>query len=185
MRQFTVLGLAAAVAAYPFILISITLSPWFGVYDNALSDLGNTVTNGSVGYIFNLGLITAGGLMLVFSVLLLRDAANRKLPGVWVASLMLTSSDLILVGIFPENAGSIHGTVSLVFFIMSILTILAYSIVSWLSKSAKIGAIALTFVILSSLVWLVEWPWTGVAIQEISTAVMSSTWLVLTVSRLE
>lgn len=178
MTMRKIIGIAAALAAYPFILASIALSPWFNVYNNALSDLGNTVTNGSVGYVYNVGLITAGALVLIFAALLLRAGPHLKLA-VWTVPLMIASFDLALVGVFSENAGSIHGVVSEVFFAMIVITMLTFSYVSWPLGSPRIGAVALVFGILSSFIWFAKWPWTGVAIQETVTSGMTAIWLLL------
>ncbi|MGQ9478449.1 MAG: DUF998 domain-containing protein [Thermoproteota archaeon] len=59
-----------AVIAYPFIFLSALLSPWFNIYDNALSDLGNTCLNVSVAWIFNGGLVLSGALIAFFSIML-------------------------------------------------------------------------------------------------------------------
>jgi hypothetical membrane protein len=173
-----ILGVIAALAAYPFILASIALSPWFNVYNNALSDLGNTVTNGSVGYVYDAGLVVAGALIFVYALLLLRAAPSLK-AAVWTVPLMMASFDLALVGVFSENTGRIHGVVSEVFFAMIVVTMLAFSYVSWPLGSPKVGAVALVFGILSSLIWFTKWPWTGIAIQEAVTSGMTAIWLIL------
>lgn len=165
-------------AAYPFILTSIALSPWFNLYNNALSDLGNTVTNGSVGYVYNAGLILTGVLVIAFAALLLRQNRNLKVA-VWTAPLIFASFDLALVGIFSENTGSVHGLVSEIFFLMIVVTMLAFSYVSWPLGHERIGAVALIFGILSAIIWFVKWPWSGVAIQESVTSGMTAVWLVL------
>ena len=116
--------------AYPFILASVALSPWFNVYNDALSDLGNTVSNGQVGYVYDSGLVVAGTMIFVFAALLSRGAGDRR-NLVWGAPLMLAAADLALVGVFSENTGHIHGVVSEDFYLMIIVTMLAYSYVSW------------------------------------------------------
>jgi hypothetical membrane protein len=177
MSKRWIIGLAAAIAAYPFILVSIVLSPWFNIYNNALSDLGNTVTNGSVGYIYNAGLILSGALVFIFAALTLKVAPKKKFA-VWTITLMISAFDLALVGIFSENTGSIHGVVSEVFFAMIVVTMLTFSYVSWPLGSPRIGALALAFGILSALIWTINWPWTGVAIQETITSGMTAIWLI-------
>jgi hypothetical membrane protein len=178
MRKMRIIGVAAALGAYPFILASIALSPWFNIYDNALSDLGNTATNGPVGYVYNIGLILAGALVFIFAVQLLRAGANPTVA-LWTIPLMVASFDLALVGVFSENTGSIHGVVSEIFFVTIVITMLAFSYVSWPRGSPRIGAVALSFGILSSLIWFVKWPWPGVAIQEATTSGMTALWLLL------
>ena len=177
------LGIAAALAAYPFILVSIALSPWFNLYNNALSDLGNTVSNGQVGYVYNAGLVLAGVLSISFAVLLSRES-RRRLALLWTVPFAVSGIDLALVGIFSENTGHIHGTVSVVFFLMIVVTMLAYSYVSWPLGTPRIGAVALVFGILSAIIWFVSWPWSGVAIQEAVTSGMTAIFLLLVAMRL-
>jgi len=177
-------GIAAALAAYPFILASVALSPWFNLYDNALSDLGNTVSNGQVGYVYDAGLVASGAMILLFAVLLSRGARDRRVL-IWTVPLMLAAVDLAMVGVFSENTGHIHGVVSEVFFLMIVVAMLAYSYVSWPLGSPRIGAVALVFGILSAVIWYVTWPWSGVAIQESVTSGMTAVWVILVASRVK
>ena len=184
MRRLRVLGVVAALAAYPFILVSILLSPWFNIYDNALSDLGNIVSNGRVGYVYDAGLVVAGAAIFCFAVLLSRQAQDRRTL-VWTLPLVVSAADLAMVGVFSESFGHIHGVVSEIFFLMIVVTLLAYSYVSWPLGSPRIGAVALVFGILSAVIWFVGWPWTGVAIQESVTSGMTAVWLLLVASKTE
>ena len=178
MRRLAALGIVAALAAYPFILASIALSPWFNIYDNALSDLGNTVSNGQVGYIYDAGLVVAGALVFAFAALLSGQVRDRRTL-VWTVPLMAAAADLALVGIFSESTGHIHGVVSEIFFLMIVVAMLAYSYVSWPLGSPRVGAVALVFGILSAVIWFASWPWPGVAIQESVTSGMTAVWLLL------
>ncbi len=174
-------GIVAALAAYPFILASMVLSPWFNVYNNALSDLGNTASNGQVGYVYDSGLVVAGVMTSSFALLLSRVRDRRVLA--WTIPLLAAAVDLALVGIFSESTGHIHGVVSEIFFFMIVVTMLAYSYVSWPLGAPRTGAVALVFGILSAMIWFVTWPWTGVAIQESVTSGMTAVWLVLVARR--
>ena len=169
-------------AAYPFILASLALSSWFNIYNNALSDLGNTVTNGWVGYVYDAGLIIAGALVLIFAVMLSSRSRDRRMV-VWTAPLAVAAFDLAMVGVFSENTGHIHGVVSEIFFLMIVVAMLAYSYVSWPLGSPRIGGVALAFGILSAFVWFNGWPWSGVAIQESVTSGMTAVWLLLVASK--
>ena len=184
MRRLGKFGVVAALAAYPFILASIALSPWFNPYNNALSDLGNTVTNGGVGYVYDAGLVVAGAMVLSFAVLVSRGARDRKVL-VWTVPLAVAALDLAMVGVFSESFGAIHGTVSTVFFLMIVVAMLAYSYVSWPLGSPGTGAVALVFGILSAVVWFESWPWKGVAIQEAVTSGMTAVLLILISRRIE
>jgi len=180
--RLRVLGVVAALAAYPFILASIALSPWFNIYDNALSDLGNTVTNGRVGYVYDMGLVVAGALVLIFAVLLSNKSRDRRAL-VWTVPLMVAAYDLAMVGVFSENTGHIHGVVSEIFFLMIVVAMLTYGYVSWPLGFPRIGAVALAFGILSAFIWFNDWPWSGVAIQESVTSGMTAVWLLLVASK--
>ena len=182
MRGLRVLGVVAALGAYPFILASVALSPWFNIYNNALSDLGNTVSNGSVGYVYDTGLVLGGVLIFAYAASFSKKSRDRRVL-VWSVPLMLAAGDLAMVGVFSENTGHIHGVVSEVFFLMIVVTLLAYSYVSWPLGSPRIGAIALFFGILSAIIWFVTWPWPGVAIQESVTSGMTAVWLILVASK--
>jgi hypothetical membrane protein len=182
LASLRLLGIVAALAAYPFILASMALSSWFNVYNNALSDLGNTVTNGWVGYVYDVGLVVAGALVLVFAVLLSKGSRDRKTL-VWSVPLVVAAFDLAMVGVFSENTGHIHGVVSEIFFLMIVIAMLAYSYVSWPLGSPRIGAVALAFGILSAFIWFNGWPWSGVAIQESVTSGMTAVWLLLVASK--
>lgn len=182
MRRLGVLGGFAALSAYPFVLVSIVLSPWFNIFDNALSDLGNLATNGRAGYVYDAGLILSGCLILVFAALYSKESRDRRTL-IWTGPLAVAALDLALVGVFSESTGHIHGVVSEIFFLMIVVTMLSYSYVSWPLGSPRIGAVALVFGILSALIWFVTWPWPGVAIQESATSAMTAFWLVLVSSR--
>lgn len=184
MRRLKALGVFAALTAYPFILVSIALSPWFSFYNNALSDLGNLVTNGRVGYVYDSGLILSGGLIVAFAVLYSRESRDRRAL-IWTVPLTIAAADLALVGMFSESTGHIHGVVSEVFFLMMVVTMLSYSYVSWPLGSPRIGAVALAFGIASAVIWFLTWPWSGVAIQESITSGMTAVWLLLVTSRVK
>lgn len=182
MRSLEKLGIAAALAAYPFILASIALSPWFNIYNNALSDLGNTVSNGQVGYVYDVGLVVAGALVFAFAVLLSRGTSDRRML-VWTLPLMVAAADLAMVGVFSESTGHIHGVVSEVFFLTIVVAMLAYSYVSFPLGEPRTGAAALVFGILSAVIWFATWPWPGVAIQESVTSGMTAVWLLLVATK--
>lgn len=178
MRLYKVLGVLGATIAYPFMALSIAYSPWFSFFDNALSDLGNTVTNGSAAWIYNVGLIVSGLLVASFAVVTsLRHLSWKYLS--WTPLLAAAGIDLSLVGFFPVNAGRIHGVVSTMLFALMLVVMLVYSYCSWPLDSPRTGAIALGFSIASAVIWYVSWPWRGVAIQETCASVMTTVWLIV------
>ncbi len=177
-KKRTLLGILAATSSYPFVLASIILSPWFDLFDNALSDLGNLSFNAPIAYIFNAGIMLSGLFLAAFAILVSSGHHDWKYL-IWTVPLTFTGLSLALVGIFPIDTGIIHGLVSVAFFVMMIITMLVYSFSSWLLGSPRIGAVALTLGILSALIWSATWPWEGVAIQEALTTAMASFWLIM------
>lgn len=180
LKYYRVIGFLGAVAAYPFIAVSIFLTPWFNFYDNALSDLGNIAWNAPVAYLYNAGLFLSGLLVALFALLTsLKNRSRRHLS--WSILLIATGIDLALIGVFPEDAGRIHGVVSTIFFTLMIVVMLAYGLCSLSFKNYAAGVLALALSTASAVVWMVEWSWRGVAIQETLTSLMATAWL-LTVS---
>lgn len=178
VRLYRVLGILGATAAYPFIAISIALSPWFNFYNHALSDLGNLALNGPTGWIYNIGLMVSGFLVASFSSLVsLRNPFWKYL--IWTVPLAAAGVDLAMIGFFPEDAGRIHLIVSVAFFALIDVTMFLYSYASWPLGSPAIGAVALVFGMVSAAIWFVGWPWRGVAIQEAVTSAMMAIWLIM------
>jgi hypothetical membrane protein len=191
LRGLTILGVASALTLDVVILTAIALSPWFDFYDNELSDLGNTQTNGTVAFVFDVGLVVAGLLMFAFAALISYRTRHRRVL-VWTIPLAVTAVDLAMVGVFPENVpGSIHRVVSGVLFLMITVTMLAYGSLSQALGSRRVGSIALAFGLFNAFIWVTTWPWSGVvnqwsiwpwggvSIQESLTAAMLSAWLVV------
>ena len=118
------------------ILTSIALSPWFSIYNNALSDLGHVIRS-NVAPIFNYGLSTGGFLIGLSSVL------ARGLGRFMKASILATGYSLMLVGVFDESYNrfhDLHFKVSVLFFTMLIVMLLAYAIEFKTIKSIPVAA---------------------------------------------
>jgi hypothetical membrane protein len=110
-KAFALFGVVGLVVVYLAIGIAIRFSPWFSWRRNALSDLGHVV-NSDVAPIFNLGLLLGGFLIIVYALTVLRS--HTKYTSVClVASAVL----LQLIATFDEAYGSIHGAVSVLFFV--------------------------------------------------------------------
>jgi hypothetical membrane protein len=178
MERYRLLGVLGAVIAYPFIAVSIILTPWFNFYNNALSDLGNIAWNAPVAYVFNLGLILSGSLVALFALTTSFKYRSWKYLS-WSVMLTVAGIDLALIGVFPEDAGRLHGLVSTIFFVSIIVVMLVYSFCSWALKTPVIGVVALMFSIASVAVWTVKWGWEGVAIQETVTSLLTAIWLIM------
>lgn len=178
IRTQRIIGIVGVATAYILIASSIFLSPWFNFYNNALSDLGNTAQHGSTAWIFNWGLIISG-LLIAASVVL--AALNRRSWKylVWLVPLAAATTDLAMIGFFPETTGHTHLIVSVIFFTLIVLTMLIYSYASWPLGTPLIGGIALILGVASVVVWFVSWPWGGVALQESASAAMATLWIAL------
>ena len=191
LRGLTVLGVVSALTLDLVILAAIGLSPWFNFYNTSLSELGNTLSNGMLGFGFDAVLGLAGLLMFAFAALISYRTRDHKVL-VWTVPLAVTAADLAMVGVFPENfPGSVHRLVSGVLFLMIAITMLSYGFLSWSLGSPRGGSIPLAFGLLTAFIWVTTWPWSGVvnqwsvwpwggvAIQESLTAGMLTTWLVM------
>jgi hypothetical membrane protein len=189
LRVLTTLGVVSALTLDLAIGASIALSPWFNFYNNELSDLGNTSSNGMVGFGFDAGLGLAGLLMFAFAALISYLARGYRVL-VWTIPLLVTAVALAMVGVFPENVpGSAHRVFSGLVFLMIAITLLAYGLLSLGSRLVR--SMALVFGLTTAFVWVTTWPWSGVvnqwsvwpwggvAIQESLTAAMLTSWLVI------
>ncbi len=106
------LGVIAIMIGWVTIIISISLHPWFSLYDNALSDLGAIwVSSNSV---FNVGIMMASFFALAYGCNLTLKL-KRPLGRVGGAFFCLSSVFLMLVALFPEGTKP-HYAVSVAFF---------------------------------------------------------------------
>lgn len=190
MRKiYPIFGIAAVVVAYSSITAAILLSPWFNWFNNALSDLGNTSNpkNLSTGasVVFDSGLVLSGLMAALFCFFLSKDEWYSWKYLCWTVPLFLSSVDLAAIGIFNESFGNIHLAVSVIFFFFTALALLIYSYMSFPLGTPKTGAIALALGVLCAVVWVVRWPWVGVAIQETATSVASSILVLIVAIRRE
>ncbi len=103
-----ILALLSPIIGLGLVFASIAISPWFNLWENALSDLGKMGRPSAA--IFNLGLASSGFLMS--STLLISCLDNKR-----KIVLFLTGDFLVLVGVYNESYGSIHFIVSVLFFI--------------------------------------------------------------------
>ncbi|TFG10594.1 DUF998 domain-containing protein [Candidatus Thorarchaeota archaeon] len=182
-NRMLLLGIVGPLVSLLCIALAIPLSPWFTWFGNALSDLGNYNNGFAVAILFNSGLIISGLSCFLFTIWFLTKTRSIALRfGMIVFA--ISNVFLILIGIFSENAGSIHFTVSVGFFA-------TFPFAMWIAAADflrfketrlySIPSIVLPFA--SIYLWYITFtdsaPWTGVAIPEIVTALTAILWLYL------
>ena len=167
-RMWSLLGVIGPLTAYVFIGFSIASAPWFSWSENALSDLGHALGSNVAPY-FNFGLAFAGLLVLIYAVTVFRRHAK-------LSSLCLAASafSLQLIAVFDEVYGSLHLTVSVLFFV----SIGIASIVYAMEKGSLLAAIAVVVGLAS---WISYWAGiydAGIAVPEIISATAVVSWIV-------
>ena len=186
MPHHTLVGFISPLIALSTIIIAIILSPFFTWEDNALSDLGHYTRTDlgpnqfTVAVIYNAGLILTSVLMLYFAFSLFKGL-NDLPTKVGIFILSIACMFLLLIGIFTENAGSIHFWVSVGFFFTFPFAMWAIAI-GWFRFSDLRWFSIISFLLpfLSLYIWPAFFagalPWTGEAIPEIVTALSAIGW---------
>ena len=120
-------GILAPVIALGCIGLAILISPWFSWTENYLSDLGGFpgdtpvwAAHGAASVLFNLGLVIAGILGILFGLGLRKDPLLKtRLGSIGTIFYLLDAGALIGIGVFPETTGAPHTLFSFVFFILA------------------------------------------------------------------
>jgi hypothetical membrane protein len=140
-RVYALFGIFGPLLVYASIALALVLSPWFSWESDALSDLGRAVTSDAAP-IFNLGLLLAGFLMMVYALTVFQKHAKYS------SFCLLVSTFLVqLLAVFNEVYGSLHYVVAVPHFVMLSLTSIVYTV-------EKRSAVALTTFILVMFSWL-------------------------------
>jgi hypothetical membrane protein len=113
------LGIAGITLLLISIAAAISQAPWFNWVNNALSDLGN-LNNGNAA-IFNVGLLSSGLLIVLYSLIGMRGHAPKS-----AYFLAFTGFSMQLTGLLCENYGRIHFNVSILLFVALLFASLAY-----------------------------------------------------------
>ena len=153
-RVYSLFGIVGPLLAYVCIGVSIALSSWFTWQSSALSDLGHSIKS-DVASIFNIGLLSAGFLVMIFAITVFRKHA--KYTSVWM---LLSAFSLQLVATFDEVYGFLHFTVSVLLFSCFGVTSIVYA----LEKKSRLAVIVF-------IVSLVSWSVYGMNIFVIGVAV--------------
>lgn len=192
LQWMSLIGVITPVIALVCISISILLSPNFSWIDNALSDLGHW-TRTDIGpapfsraLIFNLGLGTTGILLTIITLVFMKELHDRPTV-VALVPFLLAAGFLASIGIFSEDIGirigdkSLHYIVSLGFFITFPFAMWFMGI-SWLRfpRLRWFSTVSLFLPFTSIVLWWGTFrgifPWSGVAIPELVTALTAIAW---------
>ena len=111
MYKPLLLCIASYAAPLALIALAILLSPWFSLWDNALSDLGHAVRSVAAP-VFNFGLVL-GGFLIVACALLYMLGFSRVKALIQIC----LGFTLALIGVYDEVYGVLHLAVSIVFFV--------------------------------------------------------------------
>ncbi len=167
-----ILAILGPAVAYAFIGYSISLSPWFSWGSNALSDLGHSTASAAAPY-YNFGLFFGGFLLLAYGLLNLRFRRLFTAVALILAALALQS-----VSVFDEVYGTLHGVVSVTFFLLLWAAMIVYAVEARsLLTVAPVAAYML--------VWILYWIGVyggGVAVPETASAGSATAWLVYLVA---
>jgi len=168
-KYYALLGIVGPVVAYVSIAVSIVLSPWFSWERNALSDLGHSVKSG-VASIFNLGLLLASFLTIIYTAMIFREHA--KYTSVF---LVISSFTLQLVATFDEVYGFLHFAVSLLFFVLIGVSSIAYTI----ERRSRFAGVMFIIYLGSWISYGVRTYNAGVAVPETISTVAVVLWIVV------
>lgn len=172
-ERWWILAILGPALAYAFLAASIALSPWFSWESDALSDLGHSTRSGAAPY-FNFGLLIGGFFLVAYGVLDLRRRQLFTAAGLIASALALQS-----VGVFDEVYGSLHGFVSVAFFLLLWVTMIVYA-----AEARSLLTIAP--IVAYMLVWVLYWADVyrgGIAIPEAASLTVATVWLIYLVTR--
>jgi len=156
------LALASILIPISCILIAWLLSGFFNPFENALSDLGHAVKS-RVAPVFNGGLVFGG--LLAYSAALV----SKHTPRIHNAVLAYTGISLMLIGVYDEVYRGLHFTVSVMFFLG---TMVFLATVSVREKSKVVRPLSATALIVEVITWVVYFTYRvprGAAIPELAS----------------
>ena len=155
-RVYALFGVFGPLLVYVSIVLSLVLSPWFNWESNALSDLGHAV-NSDTASIFNLGLLLAGFLLMIYALTVFKKHAKYS------SFCLLVSTFLVqLLAVFNEVYGSLHYVVAVPHFVMLSLTSIVYTV----EKRSAVALITFMIVMFSWLLYGLNIFNIGIAVPE-------------------
>ena len=171
---YALFGVVGPLIAYISIIVSIAYSPWFSWKRSALSDLGHSVNSG-VASIFNLGLLLAGFLIIVYALTVFRRHAKYT-------SICLIASGFMLqlVATFDEVYGFFHFAVSVLFFVLIGVTSIVYII----ERKSYLASLMFIINLGSWILYGMRIYRAGVAVPETISSVAVVLWIVVSAVRI-
>lgn len=155
-RAYALFGFFGPLLVYLSIIVSLWLSPWFSWENNALSDLGHA-TNSDAASIFNLGLLLAGFLLMLYALTAFKKHAKYS------SFCLLVSAFLVqLLAAFNEAYGSLHYTLAVPHFVMLSVTSIVYTV----EKRSTVALITFLVVMFSWLLYALNVFNIGIAVPE-------------------
>ena len=167
------LGLAAAINAWIFIYISISVNPWFDLYRDALSDLGTLDANQP--WIYNVGLMISGALLILYTVYLVYTS-NNKVEVVGSGYIAIAGIFLALIGIFPGGTRP-HVFVSTYFFVQMGIAIFLMGLGALKDGRVFYGSTSIFIFLFMLLGSPLNWP--SVALLEVYEVILLDIWVIL------
>jgi len=173
-RNYALFGLLGPLTALLFIGISIILSPWFSWGNNALSDLGHSVSS-DVAPLFNFGLLLSGFFTILYALTSFRNHAKYT-----SYFLMFAGLSLQLVATFNEVYKPLHFQVSVLFF-----AALCFASISYIIEKRSVLAFAGLVVGLASwILYGMEIYSAGIAVPETISSIATTIWVMRSALRI-
>jgi len=168
-RKYALFGIIGPVVAFLFMAISITLSPWFSWWENALSDLGHAVTS-DVASVYNFGLLLAGFFIIIYSTTAFRNHAK------YTSYFLLASALLLqLVAAFDEVYVFLHVLVSMLLFISFGIASIVYAV----ERKCGLALVAFMVGLVSWALYLAGIYKAGIAVPETISSLATVSWVIL------
>lgn len=171
-----VCGIISQLVVLTVLLVAISSSPWFSWTENHISVLG---VEGSAATLFNSGLVLTGALSLIFAIGLRQSLLSSRLGQLGMVILILSSIAFSAMGIFPRTIDLPHDSASIAFFVFIILAFLLIGVAAITASQVRWGLLSLTAGVLIIAFWLVPWPWSGGAIQQLLFCLPWSLWTIV------
>ncbi len=174
IKQFlTYTGVIAAVLAWLFIVISISVNPWFVFTRNAFSDLGGPYATDP--WIYNYGLITTSVFVDLYSINLLLISRN-KIEDFASAFVFIAGLFLALIGIYHAGTRP-HVFVSTWFFTQMDMALITWGGVgSLIARDRRLGLFSLLLGVIAPAIALII-PWPSAATEEAYGIVVIDLWV--------